>query len=48
MYNNYVFPFLVKQFGITDWKLKVPQVEDEIAALRKREIEVNIAASTKF
>jgi len=49
VYNNYVFPFLVKQFGITDWDLKLPpsEEEDEIAVLRKREIEVNIAASTK-
>ena len=49
VYNNYVFPFLIKQFGITDWKLKLPpsEEEDEIAVLRKREIEVNIAASTK-
>ena len=49
VYNNYVFPFLVKQFGITDWVLKLPpsEEEDEIAVLRKREIEVNIAASVK-
>jgi len=49
VYNNYVFPFLVKQFGITDWDLRLPpsEEEDEIAVLRKREIEVNIAASTK-
>tara|TARA_Y100000004_G_scaffold74057_1_gene83183 strand:- start:1501 stop:3138 length:1638 start_codon:yes stop_codon:yes gene_type:complete len=49
IYNNYVFPFLIKQFGITDWDLKLPpsEEEDEIAVLRKREIEVNIAASTK-
>ncbi len=49
VYNNYVFPFLVKQFGITDWELKLPpsEEEDEIAGLRKREIEVNIAASIK-
>ena len=49
VYNNYVFPFLTKQFGITDWDLKLPpsEEEDEIAVLRKREIEVNIAASTK-
>ena len=49
VYNEYVFPFLVKQFGITDWKLKLPpsEEEDEIAVLRKREIEVNIAAATK-
>jgi len=49
VYNNYVFPFLTKQFAITDWQLKLPpsEEEDEIAVLRKREIEVNIAASTK-
>ena len=49
VYNEYVFPFLTTQFGITDWDLKLPpsEEEDEIAVLRKREIEVNIAASTK-
>ena len=49
VYNNYVFPFLVKQFGITDWKLKLPpsEEEDEIAVLRKRELEVGIAGSVK-
>ena len=49
VYNNYVFPFLTKQFGITDWDLKLPpsEEEDEIAVLRKRELEVSIAASTK-
>ena len=49
VYNEYVFPYLVKQFGITDWKLKLPpsEEEDEIAGLRKKEIEVNIAASIK-
>ncbi|UVF62578.1 portal protein [Poseidoniales virus YSH_150918] len=49
VYNSYVFPFLIKQFGITDWNLKLPpsEEEDEIAVLRKREIEVNIAASIK-
>ena len=49
VYNNYVFPYLIKQFGITDWVLKLPpsEEEDEIAELRKREIEVNIAASIK-
>ena len=49
VYNNYVFPFLTRQFCITDWILKLPpsEEEDEIAVLRKREIEVNIAASTK-
>ncbi len=49
VYNNYVFPFLVKQFGITDWDLKLPpsEEEDEIAVLRKRELEVSIAAAIK-
>ena len=49
IWNNYVFPFIIKEFGITDWVLKLPpsEEEDEIAKLRKREIEVNIAASIK-
>jgi hypothetical protein len=49
IWNNYVFPFMVKEFGITDWVLKLPpsEEEDEIAKLRKREIEVNVAASIK-
>jgi hypothetical protein len=49
VYNNYVFPFLIEQFGISDWNLKLPpsEEEDEVAQLRKREIEVNIAASIK-
>ncbi len=49
IWNNYVLPFITQQFGITDWVLKLPpsEEEDEIAKLRKREIEVNIAASIK-
>jgi len=49
VYNKYVFVWLAKQFGITDWKLILPpsEEEDEIAVMRKREIEVNIAASIK-
>jgi len=49
VYNLYVFPWLTDQFGITDWKLILPpsEEEDEIAVMRKREIEVNIAASIK-
>tara|TARA_R110000787_G_scaffold282362_1_gene394189 strand:- start:1459 stop:2748 length:1290 start_codon:yes stop_codon:yes gene_type:complete len=49
VYNNYVFPFLIKQFGITDWDLKLPpsEEEDEIASLRKKELEVSIAAAIK-
>ena len=49
VYNNYVFPFIQTQFGITDWDLKLPpsEEEDEIASLRKRELEVSIAAAVK-
>ena len=49
IWNNYVFPFITNEFGITDWDLKLPpsEEEDEVAKLRKREIEVNIAASIK-
>jgi len=49
IWNNYVFPFMTKEFGILDWELKLPpsEEEDEIAKLRKREIEVNVAASIK-
>ena len=49
VYNNYVFPFLIKQFGITDWNLKLPpsEEEDEIAVIRKRELEVGIAGQIK-
>ena len=48
-WNNYVFPFVTTQFGISDWELKLPpsEEEDEIAVLRKREMEVNIAGSIK-
>ena len=49
IWNHYVLPFIIEQFGIVDWVLKLPpsEEEDEIAKLRKREIEVNIAASIK-
>ena len=49
VWNKYVFPFIVEQFGITDWKLILPpsEEEDEIAVMRKREIEVNIAGQIK-
>ena len=49
IWNNYVFPFMTKEFGITDWVLKLPpsEEEDEIAKLRKREIEVNVAGAIK-
>lgn len=49
VWNNYVFPFVTNEFGITDWQLKLPpsEEEDEIAGLRKREIEVSIAGQIK-
>jgi hypothetical protein len=49
VWNKYVFPFVVKQFGITDWNIVLPpsEEEDEIATMRKREIEVNIAGQIK-
>ena len=49
VWNKYVFPFIVKQFGITDWNIVLPpsEEEDEIAIMRKREIEVNIAGQIK-
>ena len=49
IWNNYVFPFVTKEFGISDWVLKLPpsEEEDEIAKLRLREMEVNIASSIK-
>jgi hypothetical protein len=49
VYNEYVFPFLTTQFGITDWNLKLPpsEEEDEIAVIRKRELEVGIAGQIK-
>ncbi len=49
IWNSYVFPFLTTEFGITDWKLKLPpsEEEDEVARLRLREIEINMAASMK-
>ena len=48
-WNKYVFPFIVEQFGITDWNIVLPpsEEEDEIAVMRKREIEVNIAGQIK-
>ena len=49
VWNKYVFPFIVRQFGITDWDIVLPpsEEEDEIAKMRKREIEVNIAGQIK-
>ena len=49
IWNDYVLPFITEQFGITDWKLKLPpsEEEDELAKIRLRELEVQIAASIK-
>jgi uncharacterized OB-fold protein len=49
LWNNYVFPFVTDQFGITDWVLKLPpsEEEDNVALLRKREMEVSIAGQIK-
>lgn len=49
VYNQYLFPFLLKQFGITDWTLKLlrSEEEDNVAELRRREIEINLATQIK-
>jgi len=49
VWNNYVFPFITEEFGITDWELKLPpsEEEDQVAEKRLREIEVNIAGQIK-
>ena len=49
VYNHYLFPMLVKQFGITDWELKLLRSEEEdvVAELRRREIEINLATQIK-
>lgn len=49
VYNQYLFPFILKQFGITDWTLTLlrSEEEDNVAELRRREIEINIAAQIK-
>lgn len=49
VYNQYLFPFLLKQFGITDWNLNLlrSEEEDNVAELRRREIEINLATQIK-
>jgi len=49
IWNNYVFPFMTKELGITDWQLKLPpsEEEDELFKIRLRELEIQIAASMK-
>ena len=47
--NIYFFPYLLKQFGITDWKVMLlrSEEEDQTAHLRRREIEINLAVQMK-
>lgn len=49
VYNKYLFPYLMKQFGITDWKIMLlrSEEEDQTAHLRRREIEINLAVQMK-
>lgn len=49
VYNKYLFPFLMKQFGITDWKVQLlrSEEEDEMADMRRREMEINLAVQMK-
>ena len=45
VYNNKLFPFLLTQFGITDWeyKLKPPEEKDEMAELQREAQEISNA-----
>ena len=49
VYNKYLFPFVMEQFGITDWRVQLlrSEEEDEIAVLRRREMEVALAIQMK-
>ena len=49
VYNKYLFPFVMDQFGITDWRIQLlrSEEEDEIAVLRRREMEVALAIQMK-
>jgi hypothetical protein len=49
VYNQYLFPYLLGEFGITDWTLKLlrSEEEDTTAELRRREIEINLATQIK-
>ena len=49
VYNKYMFPFLMKQFGITDWKVQLlrSEEEDEMAEMRRREMEMQLAIQMK-
>ncbi len=45
VYTEILFPRLLKQFGVTDWKITLypNEEEDEITRLRRDEMEVNLA-----
>lgn len=45
IYTEILFPRLLKQFGVTDWKITLypNEEEDEITRLRRDEMEVNLA-----
>tara|TARA_R110001632_G_scaffold171988_1_gene291236 strand:- start:428 stop:1267 length:840 start_codon:yes stop_codon:yes gene_type:complete len=49
VYNKYLFPFMMEQFGITDWRVQLlrSEEEDEMAVLRRREMEVTLAIQMK-
>tara|TARA_R110002020_G_scaffold307255_6_gene523111 strand:+ start:243 stop:1880 length:1638 start_codon:yes stop_codon:yes gene_type:complete len=49
VYNTYLFPFLMKQFGISDWDITLLRSEEEdlTAEMRRRELEINIATQIK-
>ena len=49
VYNQYLFPYLMGEFGIHDWKLMLlrSEEEDDVAHLRRREIEINLATQIK-
>jgi len=49
VYNRHLFPYLMKQFGISDWKIMLlrSEEEDQTAHLRRREIEINLAIQMK-
>jgi len=49
VYNQYLFPFLMRQFGISDWEITLLRSEEEdlTAELRRREIEINLATQIK-
>lgn len=49
VYNKYMFPFLMKEFGITDWKVQLlrSEEEDEMAVMRRREMELQLAVNMK-